>query len=226
MSIRLNYTSATSTWNWVDYIANDADTRYLKTSTLGVTVQGYDADTAKLDVTQEFTSQQTFSGMAVFNGITAFGSSSSVGFNSLVVFNNSSSVTFNTSVDFNNDVTFSSTQTYPKTPLVAVNANRTITGSDAGKTLVRTAGDITFPAALGPDLGDLITIYNDGSTDCNLTRDPGGSTFLQTILLKAGSTTTKDFVLKPGGIVTVLMLQEGNQLITAAKYVISGVGVF
>lgn len=30
LSVRLNYTSAGSTWNWVDYIANDADTRYLK----------------------------------------------------------------------------------------------------------------------------------------------------------------------------------------------------
>jgi len=70
LSVRLNYTSSGSTWNWVDYTANDADARYLKqttaastylaTSTIGTTVQAYDVDTAKLDVAQTFTAQQTF----------------------------------------------------------------------------------------------------------------------------------------------------------------------
>ena len=51
LSIRLNYTSAGSTWNWVDYIANDADTRYIKSTDIGVTVQAYDVNTAKYDDT-------------------------------------------------------------------------------------------------------------------------------------------------------------------------------
>lgn len=32
LSARLNYTSAGTTWNWVDYIANDPDSRYYKQS--------------------------------------------------------------------------------------------------------------------------------------------------------------------------------------------------
>lgn len=54
LSIRLNYTSAGSTWNWVDYIANDADTRYIKSTDIGVTVQAYDAtilNSSDIDVT-------------------------------------------------------------------------------------------------------------------------------------------------------------------------------
>jgi hypothetical protein len=76
LSVRLNYTSSGSTWNWVDYSVNDTDARYLKqtdaastyltqangleTADIGTTVQAYDADTAKLDVAQTFTAQQTF----------------------------------------------------------------------------------------------------------------------------------------------------------------------
>ena len=212
VTLRLQWNG--TAWDFVSYTPTDPDTRYytqtaanaafLEPADIGVTIQGYDADIAKLDAVQTFTTTQTFSGMAVFQGIAAFGSSSIV--------------------SFNNDVDFSSTQTFPNTPLLAVNANRTLIAQDAGKTLVRTAGNITFPAN-GPTAGDLITIYNDGSTDCNLTRDPGSSTVLQPILLKAGSTTTKDFVLKPGGIVTVLCLAESNGLTSAAKYVISGSGV-
>jgi hypothetical protein len=36
------------------------DATILKSADIGVTVQGYDADTAKLDVAQSFTAQQTF----------------------------------------------------------------------------------------------------------------------------------------------------------------------
>lgn len=207
VTVRLVWTG--SGWNFGAYFSNDPDNRYYTQAAAdarfeplnaglsflsglsftdeatfhsNANIQPYDADTAKLDVAQTFTADQTFA----------------------------------------------STQSFPKTPLVAVNADRTLAASDAGKTLVRTAGDITFPALPSPDPGDLITIYNDGSTDCNLVRFvPTGiaPTVLQPVILKAGSTTSADFVLKPGGIVTVLMLEESDALTTAAKYVISGTGV-
>ena len=216
-TVRAIYNSANLPYPWmfVSYTIADPDDRYytktlanatfVDTADVGVTVQSYDADTAKLDVVQTFSADQTFSGATTFSG----------------------NATFNAAATFSNDVSFASTQSFPKAPLSTVTADHTLAAGDAGNTLVRTAGDITFPAN-GPAPGDLITIYNDGSTDCNLSRfvpDPTTPAVLQPVILKAGGTTTADFVLKPGGIVTVLCLVEGDALATAAKYVISGTGV-
>jgi len=42
-------------WTWNGYFSTDPDNRYLTTSTIGVTVQAYDADTVKQDVLPTFT---------------------------------------------------------------------------------------------------------------------------------------------------------------------------
>ena len=120
LGVRIQYTLAGSTWNWLGYYANDSETRYVKTFNLasqaeaeagtdntkwmsplrvkqyvdangggggpgdptippgntilvdgdiGVTVQAYDADTAKLDVAQTFTAVQTLTDPAIIGTI-------------------------------------------------------------------------------------------------------------------------------------------------------------
>ena len=51
----------------IDGSAVPAPTDILTSSDIGVTVQGYDADTAKLDVSQSFSAEQKFNNGAVFN---------------------------------------------------------------------------------------------------------------------------------------------------------------
>ena len=145
LSVRLNYTSSPTTWNWVDYIANDADSRYLKQTTaastyltqadgletadIGVTVQAYDADTAKLDVAQTFTADQTF----------------------------------------NTPASFPSTQTYPRVPANSQTAAYTLVASDAGKHINITTGGITVPSGVF-SAGDAFSIYNNSTSDQTITQ--------------------------------------------------------
>ena len=43
LSVRIVYNESGSTWNWIQYFANDSESRYLATADIGVTVQPYDA---------------------------------------------------------------------------------------------------------------------------------------------------------------------------------------
>ena len=67
LRVKISYDAGGVTWEYISYLANDPDGRYeaadatiLKDADIGVTVQGYDPDTAKLDVAQIYTAQQTF----------------------------------------------------------------------------------------------------------------------------------------------------------------------
>ena len=206
VTVRLVWTG--SNWDFVSYSSDDPDNRYY-------TQTAADARFEPLNAGLSFLSGLSFTDEATFH--------TSANIQPYDV----DTAKLDVAQTFTADQTFTTSQTFPKTPLLAVSTDHTLAASDSGKTLVRTAGNITFPAN-GPAAGDLITIYNDGSTDCNLSRfvpDPTTPAVLQPILLKGGFTTTADFVLKPGGIVTVLCLVVGDALNTAAKYVISGTGV-
>ena len=66
LSVRIVYNESGSTWNWIQYFANDSESRYLATADIGVTVQPYDADTAKYDdTTANFTGTLQNSGSNV-----------------------------------------------------------------------------------------------------------------------------------------------------------------
>ena len=43
LSVRIVYNESGSTWNWIQYFANDSELRYVATADIGVTVQPYDA---------------------------------------------------------------------------------------------------------------------------------------------------------------------------------------
>ena len=44
LSVRIIYSAVGSTWNWIQYFANDPESRYLGSNNIGVTVQPYDAN--------------------------------------------------------------------------------------------------------------------------------------------------------------------------------------
>lgn len=187
LSARLNYTAATTTWNWIDYIANDADSRYLKQTTasstyltqtsaastymtqadgletadLGVTVQAYDADTAKLDVAQTFTADQTF----------------------------------------NTPVSFPSTQTYPRIPANFKSAAYTLVASDAGKFISITTGGITIPADVF-STGDAISVYNRSTSSQTIT--PGTNV----VLRQAGTANLGNRTIAQYGVATLLCVSS------------------
>lgn len=58
--VKISYSQTGVVWNYLLYSPNDPDNRYIPTSDLGLTVQGYDANTVKSNQQQTFTAVQTF----------------------------------------------------------------------------------------------------------------------------------------------------------------------
>ena len=118
---KLSFTPLKSTDIGVTVQGYDATT--LKSTDIGTTVQAYDADTAKLDVAQTFTADQTFT----------------------------------------------ATQTYPKIPQNAKTAAYTLVAADAGKHISITTGGITVPSGVFA-VGDAVSIYNNSASSQTITQ--------------------------------------------------------
>ena len=119
--VKLSFTPLKSTDIGVTVQGYDATT--LKSADIGTTVQAYDADTAKLDVAQTFTADQTFT----------------------------------------------ATQTYPKIPQNAKTAAYTLVAADAGKHISITTGGITVPSGVFA-VGDAVSIYNNSGSSQTITQ--------------------------------------------------------
>ena len=172
-------------------------------SDIGVTVQAYDADTAKYDdTTANFTGilQNAGSNVVVDTDI---GTS--------VQAYDADTAKLDVAQTFTADQTFTSTQTYPRIPINSQTAAYTLVASDAGKHINITTGGVTVPSGIF-SIGDAVSIYNNSSSDQTITEDSGVT------LRQAGTANTGNRTLAQYGVATLLC-------VASDEFVISGGGL-
>jgi hypothetical protein len=207
-ALTVNLVWTGSAWTWNSYSSTDPDNRYQLLDAgltyldglnftdettfkqgvnleIGVDVQAYDVNTAKLDSPQTFTASNTFNASNTFTA----------------------SNTFNASNTFTVSNTFASDQTYPKIPANTKTAAYTLVVADAGKHINITTGGVTVPSSVF-SIGDAVSIYNNSTSDQTITEDTGVT------LRQVGTANTGNRTLAQYGVATLLCVASNTFVIS------------
>jgi hypothetical protein len=144
-------TATTAEINYIDGVTSPLQTQLnakAATADIGVTIQGYDADTAKLDVIQTFTANQTVTAEFKANSYNET-------YSAVTSTTNATTVNCETGNTFSHTLTESTTFTFSNPPATGTGYTMTLEiVQDAGASgyIVTWPTSVDFPAATAPTL--------------------------------------------------------------------------
>jgi hypothetical protein len=234
LSVRLRYSTSNSSWNWLNYFANDADSRYLQqaggtlTGAVGFAGSQPTATTSSPNIVQlesavtsnSETEAATPKAVKVAYDEAVAASAAAAAASVAASTADGAAAAAQATADaalpksggtMTGDIAFAASQAYPKVPQVAKSSAYTLTASDAGKHISITTGGVTVPAGIF-SAGDAVSIFNNSASSQTITQ--GGST----VLRFAGSSSTGNRTLAQYGLCTILCVGSN-------AFVISGAGL-
>lgn len=237
---RISYSSANSSWAWIDYALNDPLSYFVPQTSISSSTSSTSTTTVANSLAVKTAKDAadaalpkaggTMTGSIVFAAGQPTGTTSTPGIVQLTDSANSTSITTAATPNsvkaaadtasaalpkaggtMTGDITFAATQAYPKVPQNAKTAAYTLVAGDAGKHISITTGGITVPSGVFA-VGDAVSVYNNSGSNQTITQ--GASTTLRL----AGSASTGNRTVAQYGLCTILCVASN-------VFVISGAGL-
>ena len=217
LTVRLRYSTAGNSWNWLNYFANDSEARYLAkaggTMTGAITFAAGQptASTSSpgiVQLTDSVASTSTSTAATPSSVKTAYDLAAAAA-SKAYVDTADAALLPKAGGTMTGAITFAAGQSYPQVPQNAKTAAYTLVASDAGKHISITTGGVTIPQNVF-SVGDAISIYNNSGSSQTITQGTGVT------LRLAGTSLSGNRTIALYGLCTILCVASNDFVINGA----------